>query len=73
VSGEGDQPRRLRRLPRPAYWLAGAAVAFVGAIIANRLAAGLPVTERMPYWLAGSAVIFLGLWILSLGTRAREK
>lgn len=61
----------LRRLPRWAYWLAGAAVACAGAWIANRLSADLPVTDRLPYWLAGSAMIFLGLWILSLGTRAR--
>lgn len=69
--GRSDPGRRSRRLPRWGYWLAGAAVACAGALIANRLSAGLPVAERLPYWLAGSAVIFLGLWILSLGTRAR--
>jgi sulfite exporter TauE/SafE len=62
---------RLRQLPRWAYWLAGAVVACTGALIANRLSAGLPVTDRLPYWLAGSVLIFLGLYILSLGTRAR--
>lgn len=65
-------PRRLRRLPRPVYWTLGAAVAFTGALIANRLSADLPLEDRAPYWIAGSAVIFLGLWILSLGTRARS-
>jgi hypothetical protein len=62
---------RLRRLPRWAYWLAGALIACAGAMIVNRLSAGLPVEGRLPYWVAGSAVIFLGLWVLSLGTRAR--
>jgi hypothetical protein len=62
---------RLRRLPRWAYWLGGALIACAGALIANRLSAGLPIEGRLPYWVAGSAVIFLGLWVLSLGTRAR--
>ena len=73
MSGAGGEPSRLRRLPRPVYWLAGAAVAITGAIVANRVSEDLPVTDRIPYWLAGSAIIFLGLWILSFGTRARQK
>lgn len=70
---EKPEPKsRHRRLPRWAYWLTGAAVACSGALLANRLSAGMPVAERGPYWLAGTAVIFLGLWILSKGTHARR-
>ena len=67
MTGPGN---RRWRPPRWIYWLAGAAVACSGALIANLLSADLPVAERGPYWLAGSAVIFLGLWILSQGTGA---
>ena len=64
------EPGVRRRLPRQIYWLAGALVACSGALIANRLSDGLPMSDRAPYWIAGSAAIFLGLWILSLGTRS---
>ena len=71
MTQESKTLAKLQRLPRPVYWILGATIAFTGATTANRLSAGLPLTEQLPYWLAGSAVIFLGLWILSLGTRAR--
>ncbi len=69
VTDPGKQPKHP---PRWAYWLAGAAVACSGALLANRLSADLPVADRAPYWLAGTAVIFLGLWILSKGTSSRQ-
>ncbi len=67
-----DPGKQAKPWPRWVYWLAGAAVACSGALLANRLSAGMPVAERGPYWLAGTAVIFLGLWILSKGTHARR-
>lgn len=69
MTGPGNERWRP---PRWAYWLAGAAVACIGALIANWLSADLPVASRGPYWLAGTAVIFLGLWILSKGTGAER-
>ncbi len=68
--GPGQAP--ARRPPRWAYWLVGAVVACTGAFAANRLAADLPLADRLPYWLAGTAVIFLGLWILAKGSRAHR-
>jgi hypothetical protein len=47
-------------------------VACSGALLANRLAADLPLTNRAPYWLAGTAVIFLGLWLVAKGSRAHR-
>jgi cytochrome c biogenesis protein CcdA len=60
-----------KRLPRPVYWIVGAAIAFIGAFVARGLSEQFAVEYRLAIWLAGSAVIFLGLWILSLGTKAR--
>jgi cytochrome c biogenesis protein CcdA len=59
-----------RRLPRAIYWVAGAAIAFAGAVGARIVAEGFPLQDRVPIWLAGAAVIFLGLCVLSLGTRS---
>jgi cytochrome c biogenesis protein CcdA len=59
-----------RRLPRAIYWVAGAAIAFTGAVGARVIAEGFPLEARVPIWLAGAAIIFLGLCILSLGTRS---
>jgi hypothetical protein len=67
-----DPGKQSMRPPRWAYWLAGAAVACSGALLAYRLSADLPIADRGPYWLAGTAVIFLGLWILTKGTRAEQ-
>ena len=65
------RPRHLwGKLPRAVYWTAGAAIAFVGAIVARLLAEEVP-GYRVPIWLAGAIVIFFGLAILSLGTKAR--
>ncbi len=65
------RPRHFwRKLPRAVYWTAGAAIAFVGAIIARLLAEQVP-EHRVAIWLTGATVIFFGLAILSLGTKAR--
>ena len=66
-----DRAHLLRRLPRGAYWVLGAAVAFAGAYVAKGLADQVPFVDRVPYWLGGSAIIFIGLWIVTLGTRSR--
>jgi hypothetical protein len=64
-------PRHLwAKLPRAFYWTVGAAIAFIGAIVARLLAEAVP-GYRVPIWLAGAIVIFFGLSILSLGTKTR--
>ena len=62
--------RHLRKLPRAVYWTVGAAIAFVGAMVARLLAEQVP-EYRVPIWLSGATAIFFGLAILSLGTKAR--
>ena len=61
---------QLPRLPQPAFWAIGAAIAFTGAIVARLIAEHVP-DYRVPIWLAGAIVVFFGLVILSLGTKAR--
>jgi sulfite exporter TauE/SafE len=58
------------KLPRAVYWTVGAAIAFIGAVLARLLAEGVP-GYRVPIWLAGAIMIFFGLSILSLGTKTR--
>ena len=72
VTDRSDPGSWHRRLPRWAYWLAGAVVACSGALLANRLSAELPLPDRAPYWLAGSAVIFIGLWIVAQGSHTHR-
>ena len=62
--------RRLRRLPRAAYWIAGAVLACAGAVGARLLSELFPLEQRIPIWLTGAGIVFLGLCVLSLGTRA---
>lgn len=62
--------RRLKGLPRPFYWAAGAGIGAVGAITARTVAEAAPEELRIPIWLTGAALIFVGLAIVSLGTRA---
>jgi cytochrome c biogenesis protein CcdA len=62
--------RGRRRLSRAVYWVAGAAIAFTGAIVARIVAEGFPVQDRVPIWLAGAVVIFLGLCVISLGSQS---
>ena len=62
-----------RRPPRWVFWILGAAIAFVGAFVARGLSEQVPVSARLPYWFIGTAVIFLGLYVLSQGTRSRER
>ena len=63
--------RRLGRLPRPVFWMVGAAIACGGALTARLYAEHLPLEERLPFWLIGGGLVFLGMAVLSLGTRAR--
>jgi hypothetical protein len=60
----------LLRLPRVAYWIAGAAIALTGAVAARLLAETWP-DYRITIWLTGAAVIFVGLAVLSFGTKAQ--
>ena len=62
--------RRLRRLPRAAYWVAGAILACTGALGARLISELFPLGQRIPIWLTGAGIVFLGLCVLSLGTRA---
>jgi cytochrome c biogenesis protein CcdA len=62
--------RRPPTLPRAAFWVIGAAIAFTGAIAARLLAERLSGDYQLLIWLAGAAVIFLGVAVLSLGTRS---
>ena len=62
---------QLPRLPRPAFWAIGAAIAFTGAVVARLLAERVSGNYQLLIWLAGAAVIFLGAAVLSLGTRSR--
>jgi cytochrome c biogenesis protein CcdA len=62
--------RGWRRLPRAVFWVAGAAIAFTGAIVARIVAEAFPLQDRALIWLAGAVVIFFGLCVLSLGTRS---
>lgn len=63
--------RQLSRLPRPALWAMGAAIAFTGAVVARVLAERVSGNYQLLIWLAGAAVIFLGVAVLSLGSRSR--
>ena len=69
--------RRVRlfrnRPPRWVFWILGAAIAFVGAFVARGLSEQVPIEARWPYWFIGTAFIFLGLYVLSQGTRSRER
>jgi cytochrome c biogenesis protein CcdA len=60
----------MSKLPRPVYWVAGGAIALIGAALARSFAAAVP-EHRILIWLGGVAIIFLGLAVLSLGTKAR--
>ncbi|MFZ1415949.1 MAG: hypothetical protein WAS73_15430 [Defluviicoccus sp.] len=62
--------RRLKRLPRPFYWVVGGAIGAAGAIFARTVADAAPANMRVSIWLSGGALIFIGLAVLSLGTRA---
>ncbi|MDG4602384.1 MAG: hypothetical protein P9C48_07585 [Defluviicoccus sp.] len=62
--------RRLKRLPRPFYWAAGAAIGAAGAITGRIVADAAPEEMRIPIWLTGAALIFVGLAVVSFGTRA---
>jgi amino acid transporter len=59
------------RLPRWAYWIAGALIAFAGAIGARLLAAAASGQLGIAIWLVGAVFIFVGLAVLSFGTRTR--
>ena len=54
-----------------AYWVLGAAVSVMGAIVAKSIADQFPFAQRAPFWIGGTAIIFVGLWILSLGSKSR--
>lgn len=60
-----------RRLPRVVYWIAGGAIALLGAMAANLAAAQLPFQQKVWAWLVGSIFIFGGLMVLSIGTKSR--
>ncbi|TVR82591.1 MAG: hypothetical protein EA405_06485 [Rhodospirillales bacterium] len=60
-----------RRLPRAFYWVTGAAVALLGAIIFRDLAEGTPLQTQFIIWMIGSVFVFLGLVIVSIGVKAR--
>ncbi|QNT70311.1 hypothetical protein [Defluviicoccus vanus] len=63
----------FRRAPRYAFWLAGAAIAFGGALAARLLADGVLAAYRVPVWITGCVFIFIGLAIVSLGNRQRRE
>ena len=54
-----------------AYWLLGAVVSVLGAIVAKAVADQFPFAQRPPFWIGGTVIIFVGLWILSVGTKSR--
>ena len=60
-----------RRLPRAVYWIAGGVIAMFGALVANGVAAQLPLQQKFWAWIAGSIFIFGGLMVLSMGTKSR--
>ena len=60
-----------RRLPRVVYWAVGGAIALLGAMGANAVAAQLPLQQKFWAWIVGSIFIFGGLMVLSMGTRSR--
>lgn len=60
-----------RRLPRVVYWIAGGAIALLGAIAANAVAAQVPLEQKFWAWIVGSIFIFGGLMVLSIGTKSR--
>lgn len=62
--------RRLKRLPRPVYWVVGGAIGAAGALTARIVADAAPEEMRIPIWLTGGALIFVGLAVVSFGTRA---
>ena len=41
-----------------AYWVLGAAVSVMGAIVAKTIADQFPLAERVPFWIGGTAIIF---------------
>jgi hypothetical protein len=54
-----------------AYWVLGAAVSIMGAIVAKGIADQVSFAQRAPFWVGGTAIIFVGLWIVCLGTKSR--
>jgi hypothetical protein len=60
-----------RRLPRVVYWIAGGAIAMLGAFVANAVAAQLPLEQKFWPWFVGSIFILGGVAVLSLGTKSR--
>lgn len=60
-----------RRLPRVVYWIVGGAIALLGAMAANAVAAQLPLQQKFWAWIVGSIFIFGGLMVLSIGVKAR--
>jgi hypothetical protein len=46
-------------------------MAILGALIANAVAAELPLQQKFWAWMVGSIFIFGGLMILSVGVKAR--
>ncbi len=66
-----ERRRRRLRLPRWLYWVAGAVIAFGGAIAARKMGEMTGYNYRVAIWLGGAVCIFAGLAIVSFGTRAR--
>lgn len=66
-----ERRRHRLRLPRWTYWVAGAVIAFGGAIGARYIGEMTGYTYRVAVWLGGAVCIFAGLAIVSVGTRAR--
>lgn len=62
--------RRLKRLPRPFYWIVGGLISATGALTGRIIAEAAPAEMRIAIWLSGGALIFIGLAVVSLGTRA---
>lgn len=62
--------KRLRQLPRVAFWICGALISFSGALGARFFSESFPLKDRVSIWLAGGVIVFIGLGVLSLGTRA---
>jgi hypothetical protein len=60
-----------RRLPRAVYWIVGGAISLFGALVANGVAAQVPLQQKFWAWIVGSIFIFGGLMVLSMGTKAR--